>query len=77
MIMRISISTGFAVKQHHDIPVLMLAFGLVITLGSVVIGSAIMLLGKEDRGGGTAFRLPEVDKVSALQPVRVTTRSQE
>ncbi|CTQ61740.1 hypothetical protein IWQ55_003808 [Labrenzia sp. EL_208] len=59
------------------LPVLMLAFGLVITLGSVVIGSAIMLLGKEDRGGGTAFRLPEVDKGSALQPVRVTTRSQE
>eukprot|EP00903_Cladosiphon_okamuranus_P001423 g1421.t1 len=34
------------------LPVLMLAFGLVITLGSVVIGSAIMLLGEKGRDGG-------------------------
>ena len=36
------------------LPVLMLAFALVITLGSVVIGSAIMLLGRKggNRSGG-------------------------
>lgn len=34
------------------LPVLMLAFALVITLGSVVIGSAIMLLGRNNRSGG-------------------------
>ncbi|MEO0975754.1 MAG: hypothetical protein AAFY24_00785 [Pseudomonadota bacterium] len=42
------------------LPVLMLAFGLVITLGSVVIGSAIMLLGKkpgqDGSSGGTYFQ---------------------
>nr|WP_319386979.1 hypothetical protein [uncultured Roseibium sp.] len=34
------------------LPVLMLAFALVITLGSVVIGSAIMLLGRQHGNGG-------------------------
>lgn len=34
------------------LPVLMLAFALIITLGSVVIGSAIMLLGKKQGTGG-------------------------
>lgn len=33
------------------LPVLMLAFALVITLGSVVIGSAIMLLGRQEHRG--------------------------
>ncbi|WP_420336740.1 hypothetical protein [Roseibium sp.] len=36
------------------LPVLMLAFALVITLGSVVIGSAIMLLGKRDGNSGSS-----------------------
>ena len=51
------------------IPVLMLAFGLVITLGSVVIGSAIMLLGK-DTGGGPRLRLFKAGKGSGLQLVQ-------
>ena len=34
------------------LPVLMLAFALIITLGSVVIGSAIMLLGRQNRNDG-------------------------
>jgi len=36
------------------LPVLMLAFALIITLGSVVIGSAIMLLGKKKSDGGSS-----------------------
>ena len=36
------------------LPVLMLAFALIITLGSVVIGSAIMLLGKKQANGGSS-----------------------
>ncbi len=35
------------------LPVLMLAFALIITLGSVVIGSAIMLLGRQNRNDGS------------------------
>jgi hypothetical protein len=43
------------VSQAEDpwVPVMMLAFGLVITLTSVVMGSAIMMLsGRDDRRGG-------------------------
>ncbi|MBN9669972.1 hypothetical protein [Roseibium aggregatum] len=38
--------------ENPILPVIMLAFGLVITLGSVVMGSAIMLVGEDDRDGG-------------------------
>lgn len=38
------------------VPVFMLAFGLVITLCSVVMGSAIMMLKPEDGGGGSGGR---------------------
>lgn len=38
------------------VPVIMLAFGLIITLCSVVIGSAIMMLKPEDSGGGKGGR---------------------
>ncbi|MCX2723194.1 hypothetical protein [Roseibium salinum] len=34
------------------LPLLMLAFGMVVTLGSVVVGSAIMLLGGNSSQGG-------------------------
>ncbi|MET1415089.1 hypothetical protein ABVF61_22650 [Roseibium sp. HPY-6] len=47
--LRVLVSTA----EDPVLPVLMLAFGLVITLGSVVIGSAIMLLGDRNNGGGT------------------------
>lgn len=53
------------------IPVLMLAFGLVITLGSVVMGSAIMLLGENGRGGGTPRKRYPRHGHGKLQPVRV------
>lgn len=36
------------------LPVLMLAFALIVTLGSVVIGSAIMLLGRKKGDGGSS-----------------------
>lgn len=38
------------------VPVIMLAFGLIITLCSVVMGSAIMMLKPEDSGGGKGGR---------------------
>ncbi|GAB4513588.1 MAG: hypothetical protein Tsb0019_11040 [Roseibium sp.] len=50
------------------IPVIMLAFGLVITLGSVVIGSAIMLLGNDDRGGRSSGRKMPLVREPALVP---------
>ncbi|MEM5584157.1 hypothetical protein WNZ15_16970 [Roseibium sp. AS2] len=53
------------------LPVLMLAFGLVITLGSVVIGSAIMLLGQTGRSGGPPRRERPGADGAVLQPVPV------
>ena len=50
------------------LPVLMLGFGLVITLGSVVMGSAIMLLGDGSRGGGTPGKTPGPRWSVKLQP---------
>jgi hypothetical protein len=56
------------VQRAEDpvIPVVMLAFGLVITLGSVVIGSAIMLLGDNDRGGRASGRKQPLVREPAL-----------
>lgn len=54
------------------LPVLMLAFALVITLVSVVVGSAIMLLGETGRGGGTSFRLPPLRLGQQRQQATVT-----
>lgn len=61
--------------ENPALPLFMLAFGLVITLGSVVMGSAIMLLGEanDDRnkpGGGR--RMPTEGE---LQPVRIAAHS--
>lgn len=53
------------------LPILMLAFGLIITLGSVVIGSAVMLLGEKDGGNGTPRKLPPLQLGTALQPAHV------
>lgn len=54
------------------LPVIMLAFGLVITLGSVVMGSAVMLVGGGS-GGDRGKRRPSVEFGSgrALEPARV------
>jgi len=54
------------------LPVLMLAFGLVITLGSVVIGSAIMLLGDKRPDGGTPGKGHLIGLAGQLKPVAVT-----
>lgn len=56
------------------LPVVMLAFGLVITLGSVVIGSAIMLLGDTNRDGGGRGKGRLVNLRGELAPVRVAAR---
>ncbi|ASP32329.1 hypothetical protein CHH27_02965 [Labrenzia sp. VG12] len=57
------------------LPVLMLAFGLVITLGSVVIGSAIMLLGDKGRSGNGPGGGKMVPLIGDLTPVPVTARA--
>ncbi|MCK7614235.1 hypothetical protein [Roseibium sediminicola] len=58
------------------LPVVMLAFALVITLGSVVIGSAIMLLGETGgQGGGSGKRRP-IRLVRNLRPIPVTAPAQ-
>ena len=44
------------------IPMVMLAFGLAITLVSVVIGSAIMLLGETGKGGRPGGRRVKLDR---------------
>ncbi|MEM9633818.1 MAG: hypothetical protein AAGA50_20985 [Pseudomonadota bacterium] len=58
------------------LPVLMLAVGLVITLGSVVIGSAIMLLGHNSGEGGTPRKVPvfRLDKELQTVPVAAVGR---
>jgi len=54
------------------VPVFMLAAGLVITLVSVVIGSAIMLLGGTGDGGARGLKIPlNGPRQPALVPVRV------
>lgn len=58
------------VQRAEDpvIPVIMLAFGLVITLGSVVIGSAIMLLGDNDKDGRSSGRKVPLVREPVLVP---------
>lgn len=53
------------------LPVLMLAFALVITLGSVVIGSAIMLLGDTGGSGGSGRRRLRAAPIGQLVPATV------
>ncbi|MGX1497575.1 hypothetical protein ACSSV1_002611 [Labrenzia sp. MBR-25] len=61
------------------LPVIMLAFGLFITLGSVVMGSAIMLLGDNGRNGngrgGAARRRLPVFFTGQLKPVPVPAKA--
>ncbi|MTI00360.1 hypothetical protein [Roseibium sp. RKSG952] len=63
-------------SENPVLPVLMLIAGLVITLGSVVMGSAIMMLGSSDDrrpGGGLRQKLQAGNSVNAhvLQPIAV------
>jgi len=57
------------------LPVIMLACGLFITLGSVVMGSAIMLLGEGGRGGGSPRRLHLPAGEGVLKPLPVTANA--
>ena len=57
------------------LPVIMLAFGLIITLGSVVIGSAVMLLGDSDGGKGTPRKLPRLPFGQRLRMAPASARS--
>lgn len=67
------------------LPMVMLAMGLFVTLGSVVMGTAIMMLRDEDKsasgggGRGRGRKLPERgDFVHGdLQPIRVEVRSRQ
>lgn len=63
--------------ENPVLPVVMLAVGLIITIGSVVMGSAIMLLPSDDRrpgsGKGTAWIAPRSH--GDLVPIRVTVRA--
>lgn len=59
-----------ASAQDPILPVMLLAFGMFVTLTSVVIGSAIMMLGSETDGrGGRHVHTGE------LIPIRVEARS--
>jgi len=58
------------------LPVIMLACGLVITLASVVMGSAVMLVGEKDAGGGTPRKAVNLRRQPALEPAPVRAMSQ-
>lgn len=62
--------TLVANAENPVLPVLLLSCGVVVTLTSVVIGSAIMMLGSEsERGGGPGHRRRD------LVPVPVAAKS--
>lgn len=61
--------------ENPVVPVVMLAVGLIITLGSVVMGSAVMLLGERERGGGASGKRSGFGADVRLQPVRVVAVS--
>ncbi|KZM47802.1 hypothetical protein [Labrenzia sp. OB1] len=58
-------------SEDPVLPVVMLAVALVITLGSVVIGSAIMLLGESDTGGAPPLRYGRMPVKSDLKTLPV------
>ncbi|MHA7773282.1 hypothetical protein [Roseibium sp. M-1] len=62
--------------EEPFLPVLMLAFGLFITLGSVVMGSAIMLLGEGGQSDGSPRRIRLRAARGALQPLPVRAGTQ-
>ncbi|MDN3718891.1 hypothetical protein ACFFVJ_06035 [Roseibium salinum] len=53
------------------LPLLMLAFGMVVTLGSVVVGSAIMLLGGNSSQGGPPLNARHGKREMQLRPLPV------
>ncbi len=66
------------------LPIVMLAMGLFVTLGSVVMGTAIMMLRDDDRAKGSGGRgrgngKPGRDARFSgdLQPIRVEVRSRQ
>ncbi len=66
-------------SDNPALPVIMLAFGLIITLSSVVMGSAVMMMKSKDTdqsGHGPKLRLPEAffGAAPVAAPVRVTAR---
>lgn len=62
--------------ENPLVPVLLLAAGLVITLGSVVIGSAIMLLGANGSNRKPGSKLPALMSLTpAPVPVPVPVRA--
>ncbi len=66
--LRVLVSTS----SDPFVPVVLLACGLAVTLGSVVIGSAIMLVGDTPPpAGGGGHRSRESYPASRMQPVRV------
>ncbi|NBN62635.1 hypothetical protein GWI72_08430 [Microvirga tunisiensis] len=60
-----------ATADEPVVPLVLLAFGLVITLGSAVMGSAIMLVSGDDEDG--SGRRDRAD--AALVPIRVEART--
>ncbi|WP_205756046.1 hypothetical protein [Labrenzia sp. 011] len=58
------------------VPVVMLAIGLVITLGSVVMGSAVMLLGENDNERPPTLRAKRFPLQNDPQPIPVAARGQ-
>ncbi|WP_269582641.1 hypothetical protein [Roseibium sp. Sym1] len=64
-------------SENPVLPVVMLAFALVITLGSVVIGSAIMLLGESGRGGGRSGGRRRKVFAGELKPIPVIVPAQQ
>lgn len=60
--------------ENPFVPIVMLAAGLIITLVSVVTGSAIMLVGASDqKGGGKGLRFPLAPQPQ-LKPIPVVAR---
>ncbi|SMP18290.1 hypothetical protein SAMN06265374_1894 [Roseibium denhamense] len=72
---------GYLISTADDpvLPVLMLGFGLFVTLGSVVIGSAIMLVGEkeDDAGSGPGLKQRLTPQNLQLEPVLVPARAPE
>lgn len=63
-------------SDNPVLPIVMLAIGLIITLGSVVMGTAIMMLREdEENGGGHGTKIPAEALTLMSEPARVPVRS--
>jgi hypothetical protein len=63
--------------ENPFLPLFMLAAALVITLGSVVMGSAIMLLGDADRRRGGPGRGRRLLDERRMQPIPIAVRGRQ